>query len=64
METPLPATLAALKKITNGSISILNVSPAPSENTLELYTLPTILCMNQVEATVMSKRAVPNLEYV
>lgn len=63
LETPLPATLAALRRFKNG-ISILNASPAPSENTLELFTLPTILCINQVEAAAMSKRAVPNIELV
>lgn len=63
LETPLQATLVALRKFKNG-ISILNASPAPNENTLELFTLPTILCINQVEAAAMSKRAVPNIEYV
>lgn len=61
LETPLQATLVALRKFKNG-ISILNASPAPNENTLELFTLPTILCINQVEAAAMSKRAVPNIE--
>lgn len=63
LETPLQATLAALRRFKNG-ISILNASPAPSENTLELFTLPTILCINQVEAAAMSCRAVPNIELV
>lgn len=61
LETPLPATLTALRRFKNG-ISILNASPAPNENTLELFTLPSILCINQVEAAAMSKRAVPNIE--
>lgn len=61
LETPIQATLAALRRFKDG-ISILNASPAPSENTLELYTLPSILCVNQVEAGAMSKRAVPNIE--
>lgn len=61
LEVPMEATLAALRKFKNG-ISILNASPAPKETTLELFTLPTILCINQVEAAAMSKRAVPNIE--
>lgn len=61
LEIPLQATLTALRRFKNG-ISILNAAPAPSENTLELFTLPTILCINQVEAAAMSKRAVPNIE--
>lgn len=61
LEAPIQATLAALRRFKDG-ISILNASPAPSENTLELYTLPTILCVNQVEAAAMSSRAVPNIE--
>lgn len=63
LENPMQATLAALRRFKNG-ISILNASPAPSETSLELFTLPTILCINQVEAAAMSKRAVPNIEYV
>lgn len=61
LETPLQATLTALRKFKNG-ISILNASPAPNENTLDLFTLPTILCINQVEAAAMTKRSVPNIE--
>lgn len=61
LETPTQPTLAALRRFKDG-VSILNASPAPSENTLELFTLPTILCVNQVEAASMSKRAVPNIE--
>lgn len=53
-------TLAALRHFKDG-VSILNASPAPSENTLELFTLPTILCVNQVEAASMTSRAVPNI---
>lgn len=61
LETPRQATLTALRRFKNG-ISILNAAPAPSENSLELFTLPTILCINQVEAAAMSKRPVPNIE--
>lgn len=61
LEAPIQATLAALRRFKNG-ISILNASPAPNENTLELFTLPTILCINQVEAAAMSTRPVPNIE--
>lgn len=61
LETPLQATLTALRRFKNG-ISILNAAPAPTENSLELFTLPTILCVNQVEAAALSKRPVPNIE--
>lgn len=60
LETPVQATLTALRRFKTG-ISILNAAPAPSETTLELYTLPSILCVNQVEAAAMSKRAVPDI---
>lgn len=63
LETPLQATLTALRRFKDG-ISILNAAPAPTENTLELFTLPTILCINQSEAAAMSKRSVPNIEWV
>lgn len=63
LEVPMEATLAALRRFKHG-ISILNASPAPRETTLELFTLPTILCINQIEAAAMSKRAVPNIEWV
>lgn len=63
LETPIQATLAALRRFKNG-VSILNAAPAPSENTLELFTLPTILCVNQLEAASMTSRPVPNLEYI
>lgn len=60
LETPMQPNLSALRRFKNG-ISILNASPAPNENTLELFTLPTILCVNQIEAGSMSNRAVPNI---
>lgn len=63
LETPLQTALAALRRHKNG-ISILNATPPPNEITIELFTLPTILCVNQQEAASMSKRAVPNLEWV
>lgn len=62
LETPIQATLSALRRFKTG-ISILNAAPAPSETTLELYTLPSILCVNQIEAAAMSKRAVPDIVY-
>lgn len=61
LETPIQATLTALRRFKNG-VSILNAAPAPSETTLELFTLPSILCVNQNEAAAMSKRDVPNIE--
>lgn len=62
METPLQTTLAALRRFKNG-ISILNASPAPPVASIELFSLPSILCINQVEAASMTKRPVPDLEY-
>lgn len=61
LETPIPATLAALRRFKSG-VSILNIAPAPAENTLEFFILPTVLVMNQVEAAAMSKRDVPDIE--
>ncbi|XP_031626052.1 ribokinase [Contarinia nasturtii] len=62
LENPLQATLAALRMKDKNSISILNASPSPNENTLELFTLPTILCVNQVEAAALTRRDVPDIE--
>lgn len=60
LEAPLPATLAALRRFKRG-VSILDTAPAPAENTLEFFILPTVLVMNQVEAAAMSKRDVPDI---
>lgn len=62
LETPLQATLAALRRFKHG-ISILNAAPAPSVSSIELFSLPSILCINQIEAASMTKRPVPNLKY-
>lgn len=59
METPLKTTFAALRGFKG--ISILNASPVPTENSLEIYALPTILCVNELEAAAMTKRKVPNI---
>lgn len=59
LETPVRPTIAALKRFKG--ISILNASPAPLENSLELFTVPNILCINEHEATSMTKRKVPDL---
>jgi len=61
LETPLQTTLTALRRFKHG-ISILNASPAPSVASIELFSLPSILCINQLEAASMTKRPVPNLE--
>lgn len=60
LETPIKTTLSALRRCKG--ISILNASPAPLETTLDLFTLPSILCINEVEAASMTKRHVPNIE--
>lgn len=60
METPLKSTFAALRGFKG--VSILNASPVPTENSLEIYTLPTILCVNELEAAAMTNRKVPNIE--
>lgn len=61
LETSLPVMLHALKNFKHG-VSILNPSPAPEEITIGLFTLPSILCVNQTEAAVLTKREVPNIE--
>lgn len=61
LETPLQTTLTALRRFKHG-VSILNASPAPSASSIELFSLPSILCINQLEAASMTKRPVPNLE--
>lgn len=60
LETSIPATLAALRKFKKG-ISVLNVSPVPESRSIELFTLPSILCVNQSEAAKLTGRAVPTL---
>lgn len=60
METPLKSSFAAMRGFKG--ISILNASPVPTENNLEIYTLPTILCVNELEAAAMTNRRVPNIE--
>jgi len=60
LETPVRATIAALKRFKG--ISILNASPAPLENSLDIFTVPNILCINEQEAASMTQRSVPNLE--
>lgn len=62
LETPVRATIAALKRFKG--ISILNASPPPLENSLDIFTVPNILCINEHEAASMTQRSVPNLEYV
>lgn len=43
-------------------ISILNVSPIPQERNLELFSLPSIICVNELEAAALTARRVPNIE--
>lgn len=61
LETPVKTSFAAMRGFKG--ISILNASPAPAENNLEIFTLPTILCVNELEAASMTNRKVPNIEY-
>lgn len=60
LETPVRSTIAALKRFKG--ISILNASPPPLENSLDIFTVPNILCINEHEAASMTQRSVPNLE--
>lgn len=60
IETPLKSSFAAMRGFKG--TSILNASPVPAENNLEIYTLPTILCVNELEAAAMTNRRVPNIE--
>lgn len=59
LETPVRATLAALNRFKG--ISILNASPSPLENSLDIFTVPNILCVNEHEAASMTQRSVPDL---
>lgn len=60
METPVRATLAALRRFKG--ISILNASPPPQNNSLDIYTVPNILCINEHEAGSLTQRDVPDME--
>lgn len=59
METPARPTLAALKLFKG--ISILNPSPPPEVNSMDIFTVPNILCVNEHEAASLTHRSVPNL---
>lgn len=60
MEIPHRPTIAALRACEG--ISILNASPVPETNLLELYTCSDILCINEFEAGKLTARKVPDLD--
>lgn len=60
METPIETTIHALKNFEG--ISILNVAPAQANLPEELFTLPTIFCANEHEASVITGMEVSNVE--
>ncbi|KAH8396244.1 hypothetical protein KR222_006087 [Zaprionus bogoriensis] len=51
LETPVPATLAALRQFRG--VSILNAAPALEQTPPELLQLASILCVNETEAALM-----------
>ncbi|XP_026477568.1 ribokinase-like [Ctenocephalides felis] len=60
LETPIDATLAALKHFKG--ISILNAAPAQPCTNDDLLKLPSIFCVNEVEASIISGIDVSNVE--
>lgn len=62
LETPIEATAEALR--TFSGISILNAAPAVDELPFELISLPTILCVNEIEAALISKTEIKNIKYI
>lgn len=52
LETPTPATISALSRFRG--ISILNAAPAMKDIPEELLTLPTIFCVNESEAHLIT----------
>lgn len=53
LETPIEATLAALRQFQHG-ISILNAAPALEQTPAELLQLASIFCVNETEAALMT----------
>lgn len=60
LETTIDATIHALKNFEG--ISILNVAPAQANLPEELFTLPSIFCANEHEASVITGMEVTNVE--
>lgn len=59
LETPIPATITALSSFKG--ISILNAAPGISDIPKELLTLPTIFCVNETEAALVTGLKVQSL---
>lgn len=59
LEVPMKSSMAAMRDFKG--VTILNIAPAPLENTVQLFTLPKILCLNELEAASVTKRRVPNI---
>lgn len=57
-ETPIPGTIEALQQFKG--ISILNAAPGLSKSSIpkELFTLPTIFCVNESEASLITENEV------
>ncbi|KAH8270724.1 hypothetical protein KR044_012693 [Drosophila immigrans] len=60
LETPIAATLAALREFKG--ISIVNAAPALAETPPELLQLASILCVNETEAALMT--GVPSISSI
>lgn len=52
LETPIPATIEVLKRFRG--ISILNVAPGSANLSKELLQLPSIVCLNELEAFLVT----------
>ncbi|GAB0089632.1 Ribokinase [Sergentomyia squamirostris] len=59
LETPIDATISALKHFSG--VSILNAAPAPLNTSSDLLKLPTIFCVNESEATLITGMSVVNI---
>lgn len=62
MEVPVDTTLEALRiKSNTKGISIFNAAPAQSNLPADLYSLPTIFCVNETEASLLTGLEVKNV---
>lgn len=60
LETPMSATIRALELFSG--ISILNAAPALEDTPQKLLQLPTIFCVNETEASLMTKLPVESVQ--
>uniref|UniRef100_A0A7G3AV23 Ribokinase n=1 Tax=Lutzomyia longipalpis TaxID=7200 RepID=A0A7G3AV23_LUTLO len=60
LETPVDATIRALELFSG--VSILNAAPALENTHRKLIELPTILCVNESEAAIMTKLPVNTVQ--